>query len=170
MPHGTARAPHVRLCGQFTALSHVGWKKIEIFFLSIFVPLWPLSSGLLTPTKIIFFFAFFLQLKIQKIEWLTRNVYTRYIEDQQTYDSLAKGLPYSSIRNGDQQSLEKYVHGRLSHAEGWPKNLPALRIELLLETHFITALIVQHIKEIGEGRVFVVCVCLLANLLFSYIV
>jgi hypothetical protein len=32
-----------------------------------------------------------------------------------------------------------------------------LRIEILLETHFIAALIVQHIKEIGEGRVFVVC-------------
>jgi hypothetical protein len=35
--------------------------------------------------------------------------------------------------------------------------LSALWIELLLETHFIAALIVQHIKEIGEGRVFVVC-------------
>ncbi len=64
----------------------------------------------------------------------SRNVFTRYIEDQQTYDALDKGLPYSSIRNGDQQSLEKFAHRRLSHAEGWPKNLPPLRIELLLET------------------------------------
>jgi hypothetical protein len=68
----------------------------------------------------------------------TRNVFTRYIEDQQTYDALAKGLSYSSIRNGDQQSLEKYAHGGLSHAEGWPQNVPALRIELLLETQSLS--------------------------------
>jgi hypothetical protein len=29
MPHGTARAPHVWLCGQVTALPHVRWKNFE---------------------------------------------------------------------------------------------------------------------------------------------
>jgi hypothetical protein len=47
MPHGTARAPHVRLCGQFTTHTARAVKKIEKnFFLSIFIPLSPLSTGL----------------------------------------------------------------------------------------------------------------------------
>jgi hypothetical protein len=78
------RSSHYRPCGE---------KKLKFFF----VPFRPsLTPFLGTPSpgpKL----SFFLQKKIiqsvSKIEWLTRNVFTRYIEDQQTYDSLAKGLP-----------------------------------------------------------------------------
>ena len=44
MPCTTARALHVQMCSEFTALGHVQWKKIEIFFWSLSVPLSPLSS------------------------------------------------------------------------------------------------------------------------------
>ena len=36
MPCTTARALHVRLCSEFTALGHVQWKKIEINFFGPF--------------------------------------------------------------------------------------------------------------------------------------
>ena len=63
----------------------------------------------------------------------TRNVFTRRGEGQPTCVTLVKGLPYISIRTGDQWSLEKYPHGRESRVEGWHKNLPALWIHLLVE-------------------------------------
>jgi hypothetical protein len=44
MPCTTARALHMQMCSEFTALGHVQWKKIEIFFWSLSVPLSPLSS------------------------------------------------------------------------------------------------------------------------------
>jgi hypothetical protein len=52
MPHGTARATHVRLCGQFTAHTARAVKKIEIFFLSLFIPLSPLSTAEVTPVTL----------------------------------------------------------------------------------------------------------------------
>ncbi len=47
-----------------------------------------------------------------------RNVLVRRGEGYQTGAALARGLPYSSRRHGDQRSLEKYAHGRESQAEG----------------------------------------------------
>jgi hypothetical protein len=52
MPHGTARAPHVRLCGQFTAHTARAVKKIEFFFLSLFIPLSPLSTVEVPPVTL----------------------------------------------------------------------------------------------------------------------
>jgi hypothetical protein len=41
MPHGTARAPHVRLCGQSTTHTERVVKKIEKFFFCPFSSLFP---------------------------------------------------------------------------------------------------------------------------------
>ena len=49
MSHGTARAAHVRSCGQFTAHTARTVKKIEFFFLSLFIPLSPLSTAEVPP-------------------------------------------------------------------------------------------------------------------------
>jgi hypothetical protein len=38
MPCTSVRALHVQMCSEFTALGHVQWKKIEIFFLVLFGP------------------------------------------------------------------------------------------------------------------------------------
>ncbi len=46
MPCTSARELHVQMCSEFTAQVHVQWKKIEIFFWSLFVPLSPLSVTL----------------------------------------------------------------------------------------------------------------------------
>ncbi len=43
MPCTSARALHVKMCSEFTALGHVQWKKVDFFFWSLFVPLSPLS-------------------------------------------------------------------------------------------------------------------------------
>jgi hypothetical protein len=51
MPHGTARAPHVRLCGQFTAHTERAVKKIDFFF-SLFIPLSPLSTAEVPPVTL----------------------------------------------------------------------------------------------------------------------
>ncbi len=45
IPCTSARALHVQMCSEFTALGHVQWKKIEFFFGSLFVPLSPLSES-----------------------------------------------------------------------------------------------------------------------------
>ncbi len=66
-------------------------KKNDFFFV-LFVPLWPLSSGLLPPDQNYLFFYLKKNPKCEKIEGLTRNVFT-WCKDQHTYDSLAKGLP-----------------------------------------------------------------------------
>jgi hypothetical protein len=52
MPHGTARVPHVRLCGQFTAHTARAVKKIVFFFLSLFIPLSPLSTAEVPPVTL----------------------------------------------------------------------------------------------------------------------
>jgi hypothetical protein len=63
MPHGTARAPHVRLSGQFTTHTARAVKKIDFFF-GPFSSLFPLSTarGPLSPK--LFFFLLFLRKKM----------------------------------------------------------------------------------------------------------
>ncbi len=56
MPCTSARALHVQMCSEFTALGHVQWKKIEFFFWSLFVPLLPLSVTLPSWGQNYFFF------------------------------------------------------------------------------------------------------------------
>jgi hypothetical protein len=96
-------------------------KKLKNFF---FVPFRPALTPFIGPPspgpKLSFFLPKNIRVKNSVIDNLVKQGMssTRYIQDQQTYDTLAKGLPYNSIRNGHQQSLEKYAHGRLSRAEG----------------------------------------------------
>jgi hypothetical protein len=51
MPHGTARGPHVRLCGQFTAHTARAVKKIENFFFVPFHPSFPPVHGKIEETR-----------------------------------------------------------------------------------------------------------------------
>jgi hypothetical protein len=112
MPHGTARAAHVRLCGQFTAHTARAVKKIENFF---FLPLYPSFPPVLGRAKLFFFD----QKKIQhRKNRGTRNVICRWREGHQSCAALVKGLLYSSSNNGHEQDLEKYAHGGDSHAKG----------------------------------------------------
>ncbi len=56
MPHRTARAPHVRLCGPVIARPHVRWKKIENkFFWSLLSLFDPFPRPSFPQTKTIFF-------------------------------------------------------------------------------------------------------------------
>ena len=86
--------------------------------LSLFVPLSPLCSTLLPLGQN---YLFFYKKKILGVRKICAV--------------LVKGLPYIRNRTGDKWSLENYSHGRESRGEGWHKNLPALWIQILLETH-----------------------------------
>jgi hypothetical protein len=55
MPHGTARAPYVRLCGQFTTHTTRTVKKIENFFFIHFHPSFPPVHGRGPPSPKLFF-------------------------------------------------------------------------------------------------------------------
>ncbi len=88
-------------------------KKIEFFFCPFLSLCHPFPRHCFPQTKTIFF------LSIQRLtvffslrQILSRNVFTRYGEGQQNYDTPDKGLRYISIRHGYQRSLEKYSHGR----------------------------------------------------------
>ena len=116
------------------------WTCSENFFLSLSVPLSPLVSHSLPEAKTIFFpfkkktgKKTHVKITSKTRRGKPRNVLVRRGEGYQTGAALARGLPYSSRRYGDQRSLEKYAHGRESQAEGWHKNLPVLWFEPLLQ-------------------------------------
>ncbi len=77
MPHGTARAPYVRVCGQFTAHTARAVKKIEKKIFVHFHPSFPPVHSRGPPSRKQFFFHRKKSYLSRKIEGNKRNVFSR---------------------------------------------------------------------------------------------
>ena len=119
----TSDAVHNCTC---TARADVQWihctraravKKNWNFFFGPFPSLFhPLVWHSLPEAKTIFFF-------LQKKQTLVKKALWKTLERHRNVFALARGLLYTSSRNGYQSYSEKYAHGRESAAEGGLKNL-----------------------------------------------